>query len=198
MTFDKRPHLRGDLVEVRPLCETDFPALYAVASDPLIWAQHPAPERYREDVFRDFFADHLASGGAVLVLDRRTGEVIGTSRFHGHDPARDEVEIGWTFLARSRWGGRYNAELKSLMLAHAFRFVRTVVFLVGPGNIRSQRAVEKVGAVRIGERRNSEGQVNVAYAIERSQWSSRAATSPEPTARSQAAPGARPPRPAGR
>jgi RimJ/RimL family protein N-acetyltransferase len=183
---------------VRPLRATDFPALYAVASDPLIWAQHPVPDRHREDVFREFFADHLASGGAVLVLDRGTGDVIGTSRFHGYDPARDEVEIGWTFLARSRWGGTYNRELKSLMLAHAFRFVRTVVFLVGPENVRSQRSLEKIGAARIADRVGSDGQVNVAYAIERSQWSSRGATNPEPTARSQAAPGARPPRPAGR
>src|SRR6185436_16385200 len=98
------------------------------------------------------FADHLASGGALLVLDRRTGAAIGTSRFHGHDPERGEVEIGWTFLARSHWGGRYNGELKALMLAHAFRFVDRVVFLVHPDNVRSQRAVEKFGAVLIGER----------------------------------------------
>jgi N-acetyltransferase len=196
--FDSQPHLRGDLVEVRPLRESDFAALRAVASDPLIWAQHPVPDRHREDVFRAFFTDHLASGGAVLVLDRGTGEVIGTSRYHGYDPARDEVEIGWTFLARSRWGGTYNRELKSLMLAHAFRFVRTVVFHAGRENVRSQRALEKIGAVRIGEGRNSSGEVNVAYAIERSEWPSRAATGPEPTARSQAAPGARPPRRGGR
>ena len=108
-----------------------------------------------------------ASRGAVLVLDRRTGAVIGTSRFHGYDPERSEVEIGWTFLARSHWGGLYNRELKALMLGHAFRFVRTVVFLVQPRNVRSQRAVEKLGAVRIGERFDASGKRSLAYSIAR-------------------------------
>jgi RimJ/RimL family protein N-acetyltransferase len=143
--------LRGELVEVRPLRERDFDALFAAARDPLIWEQHP-DARYREDVFRAFFAEHLATGGALAVLDSRTGEVIGTSRYAGYDPARGEVEIGWTFLARAYWGGTYNGELKRLMLDHAFRFVEAVVFVVAPGNIRSQRAVEKLGAVRAGTR----------------------------------------------
>jgi RimJ/RimL family protein N-acetyltransferase len=140
--------------------------LFAAASDPLIWEQHP-DDRYRKDVFREFFAEHLASGGALLALDRRTGAVIGTTRFHGYDPERSEVEIGWTFLARSHWGGAYNAEMKSLMLAHAFRSVETVVFLVHPDNIRSQRSVEKLGAVPIGERLDGSGNRSYAYAIAR-------------------------------
>jgi RimJ/RimL family protein N-acetyltransferase len=138
-------------VEVRPLRASDFDALYAVARDPLIWAQHP-DDRHREDVFAGFFADHLATGAALAVLDARTGRVIGTSRYHGFDPVRSEVEIGWTFLARAYWGGRDNGELKRLMLAHAFCFVETVLFVVAQGNIRSQRAVEKLGAVRSGTR----------------------------------------------
>ena len=165
--FDAQPHLTGDLLELRPLREADFAALYAVAADPLIWEQHPVPDRYREEVFRDFFAEHLASGGALIVLDRSTNAVIGTSRFHGYDPKRSEVEIGWTFLARSYWGGTHNRELKALMLGHAFRFVRTVVFLVHPGNIRSQRAVEKLGAARIGERLDGNGRRSFVYALER-------------------------------
>ena len=165
--FDAQPHLVGELVELRPLREADFAALHAAAADPLIWEQHPVPERWREDVFRDFFADQLASGGGLLVLDRHSGDAIGTSRFHGYDPVRSEVEIGWTFLARSHWGGAVNGELKSLMLGHAFRFVETVVFLVGSGNVRSQRAVEKLGAVRAGERPDAFGGRSYVYAIAR-------------------------------
>jgi RimJ/RimL family protein N-acetyltransferase len=149
--FDPQPTLRGELVEVRPLRASDFDALYSAARDPLIWEQHP-DDRSQGDVFGRFFADHLATGAALAVLDARTRRVIGTSRYHGFDPVRSEVEIGWTFLARAYWGGRYNGELKRLMLAHAFRFVETVVFVVAPGNIRSQRAVEKLGAVRSGTR----------------------------------------------
>jgi RimJ/RimL family protein N-acetyltransferase len=163
--FDAQPHLLGDLVELRPLRETDFADLAAVAADPRIWEQHPDPNRHHENVFREFFSAHLASGGALLVLDRRAENVIGTSRFHGYDPVRSEVEIGWTFLARSHWGGAYNGDLKSLMLAHAFRFVRNVVFLVHPDNIRSQLAVERLGAVRVGERADGSGNRSFAYSI---------------------------------
>jgi RimJ/RimL family protein N-acetyltransferase len=163
--FDAQPHLLGDLVELRPLRETDFADLAAVAADPLIWEQHQDPNRHHENVFREFFSAHLASGGALLVLDRRAENVIGTSRFHGYDPVRSEVEIGWAFLARSHWGSTYNRELKSLMLAHAFRFVRNVVFLVHPDNIRSQLAVERLGAVRVGERADGSGNRSFAYSI---------------------------------
>jgi len=80
-------------------------------------------------------------------MDSRDGRVIGSSRFHGYDPDRSEVEIGWTFLARSRWGGVYNGEMKRLMLRHAFRFVNSVIFAVGRANVGSQKAVEKIGGV---------------------------------------------------
>jgi RimJ/RimL family protein N-acetyltransferase len=163
--FDAQPHLVGELVELRPLRESDFGDLYAVAADPGIWEQHPDPTRYQEDAFRAFFSRHIASGGALLVLDRRTQAAIGTSRFHGYDSDRSEVEIGWTFLGRSYWGGAYNGELKSLMLAHAFRFVRNVVFLVSPANLRSQRAVEKIGGVRVGFRPDAGGRESILYRV---------------------------------
>ena len=126
--------------------------LFLVASDPLIWEQHPASDRYKEEVFRDFFREALASGGAFAVTDRKTQKIIGSSRYFGLDPEKSEIEIGWTFLARAYWGGRYNREMKRLMLDHAFRFVDTVVFLVGPKNLRSQKAMEKIGGVRAGTR----------------------------------------------
>jgi RimJ/RimL family protein N-acetyltransferase len=158
MPFDAQPVLTGTLVTLRPLRPEDWAGLRAVAADPLIWEQHPARDRHEEAVFREFFAEALASGGALLATDAATGEVIGSSRFHGYSAERSEVEIGWTFLARSRWGGRYNAEMKRLMLQHAFRFVDSVVFFVGPGNLRSRRAMEKIGGVLQPER-DAEGRV---------------------------------------
>jgi RimJ/RimL family protein N-acetyltransferase len=165
--FDLQPHLVGDRVELRPLHESDFAELHAVSSDPLIWEQHPVPTRHEKQVFQEFFSKHLASGGALIVLDRRNGCIIGTTRFHGYDPARSEVEIGWTFLARSHWGGDYNGEMKRLMLEHAFGFVDRVVFLIHPQNIRSQRAVEKLGAVRAGSRLDGGGRDSLVYEIRR-------------------------------
>src|ERR1044071_1256890 len=144
MPFELQPVLRGELLELRPLRAEDFAELYAAASDPLVWEQDPNSDRYREDVFREFFRGAFESGGAVLGVDNETGRAIGSTRFHGYDEEKSEIEIGLTFLARSHWGGRYNGEMKRLMLEHAFRFVRSGVFLVGPQNHRSQKAVEKI------------------------------------------------------
>ena len=165
MPFDPQPVLRGELLELRPLRAEDFDALYTVASDPLIWEQHPNSDRYREEVFREFFRGALESGGAFVAVDLRDGRVVGSSRYHGYDEAASEVEIGWTFLARSHWGGRYNGEMKRLMLGHAFKYVENVVFLVGPQNMRSRRAVEKIGGVLIGTRPNETGRESVVYRI---------------------------------
>ena len=151
MPFDAQPILQGKRLELRPLRRADWEALYAVASDPLIWEQHPAHNRHEIEVFRTFFDEALASGGALVVIDRANGLIIGSSRFHGYDEVKSEVEIGWTFLARLYWGGVYNGELKRLMLEHAFRFVDSVIFVIGPQNLRSQKAVLKLGAVRTDE-----------------------------------------------
>ena len=166
MPFDLQPTLEGELLRIRPLRADDWEALFAVASDPLIWKQHPANDRWKEDVFRAFFRDAMASGGAFVVHDVSDGRVIGSSRYHGYDAEKSEIEIGWTFLARSHWGGRYNGEMKRLMLGHAFRFVQRVVCLIGPDNIRSQRAGERIGAVRAGTRRDATtGRESVVYEI---------------------------------
>ena len=146
-SFDLQPTLRGDLIHLRPLQRDDFDVLYAVASDPLIWEQHPQRERYKPEVFRIFFDEGIACGGALIAVDAADGRVIGSSRYNGYDSGRSEIEIGWTFLARSHWGGPYNREMKRLMLDHAFQFVETVVFKIGVQNWRSRRAVEKIGAV---------------------------------------------------
>jgi N-acetyltransferase len=171
MSFDTQPVLRGTLLELRPLREDDFDALYAVASDPLIWELHPDPDRCTLEVFTVFFREAIERRGALVALDLRDGRVIGSSRFHGYDAGRSEVEIGWTFLARSHWGGAYNRDMKRLMLDHAFRFVNSVVFLVGPRNWRSQRALEKIGAVRAGTRPGPRGDESVVYEITRAAYS---------------------------
>ena len=159
--FDPQPHLVGELIEVRPLRADDWEELFAVASDPLIWEQHPARDRYREDVFREFFREALATGSAFVVIERKTGKVIGSSRYFKFDSSESSVEIGWTFLARAFWGGEYNRELKRLMLDHAFKFVERVVFVIGVTNFRSQKALEKIGGVRVGRRDKADAQGNV-------------------------------------
>jgi RimJ/RimL family protein N-acetyltransferase len=163
--FDRQPVLQGRLVLLRPLYASDWHDLYAVAADPLIWEQHAAKDRYEEMVFRQFFQEVLASGGALIAIDRADDRIIGSARFHGYDEENSAIEIGCTFLARSHWGGRYNGEMKQLMLRHAFRFVNKVILLVDHQNIRSQRAVEKIGGVWVGTRPGSSGRDAFIYRI---------------------------------
>jgi RimJ/RimL family protein N-acetyltransferase len=150
MSFDLQPNLKGELIELRPLTPEDWDDLFAVASDPLIWEQHPESDRYKEDVFKIFLREAMESGGALVIMDTKSQRIIGSTRFHGYAPEKSEIEIGWTFLARNYWGGRYNRELKQLMLAHAFKFAESVVFYVGQTNVRSQKATEKIGGIRSG------------------------------------------------
>lgn len=140
-----QPTLLHRLVKLRPLHVDDWTALYAVASDPLIWAVHPAHDRWQEPVFRRFFDDALASGGALVAIDPATNGLIGSSRLDRTRAEPGEIEIGWTFLARRYWGGPTNAALKSLMVGHALTQFDRVIFLVGETNLRSRRALEKIG-----------------------------------------------------
>jgi RimJ/RimL family protein N-acetyltransferase len=165
MAFDLQPTLTGELLRLRPLGVDDFDGLYAVAADPLIWEQHPVKDRYKEDVFRAFFHEALACGGTLVAVDTKDDRIIGSSRFHGYDAEKSEIEIGWSFLARSHWGGVYNREMKRLMLWHAFRFVDRVIFLVDPQNVRSQKAMEKIGGLRAGSRPDAGGRESYLYEI---------------------------------
>ena len=145
---DFQPTLVGPTITVRPIVSDDWPQLFAAGSDPEIWKVHPVPDRYTEPAFRKFFDAALNSKKGFVFADQPTGRLIGSSRYYGYEPERSEIEIGWTFIARSHWGGRANREVKRLMLDHAFTFVDTVVFWVGDENWRSQGAMTKIGGVR--------------------------------------------------
>jgi RimJ/RimL family protein N-acetyltransferase len=146
--FHLQPTLSNARLTLRPMQREDFDALYAIASDPLIWAQHPDPNRYQKDVFeRHFFNPALTGSGALVVVDNDTRQLVGSSRFYDWDAPSGEVAVGYTFLARHLWGGPTNASMKQLMVAHAFQWANTVWFHVGASNFRSRKAVEKLGAV---------------------------------------------------
>ncbi|MET0280491.1 MAG: GNAT family N-acetyltransferase [Steroidobacteraceae bacterium] len=149
--IDLQPHLSTPLINLRPLREQDWTELFALAADPLIWAVHPAHDRWQEPVFRQFFEQGLASGGALVASDPRSGALIGYSRYDRARAGPGEVEIGWTFLSRACWGGEVNRAMKRAMLQHALQFVPRVIFIVGAENHRSRRAMEKIGG-RLEER----------------------------------------------
>ncbi len=143
--------VENDLVKLIPLETDDFERVYAVASDALIWEQHPSNDRWKRDVFEKFFDEALKSKRAFIILDAKTNEPIGSSRFYDYDAEKGFAAIGYTFLARDHWGGNYNRAMKNLMLDFAFRFVDTVIFHVASINLRSQKAIEKLGAKRLSD-----------------------------------------------
>ena len=174
LQFERQARIENQRIRLEPLLAGDFDALYAVAADPLIWEQHPNKNRYRREVFATYFEGAIKSGGAFQVLDKATGALIGSSRYYDLDEAQRAVAIGYTFIARSHWGGHYNRALKALMLGHAFKFVDRVIFHVGADNLRSRRAMEKLGGVLIGEVAMSyhgePSHPNVIYKIDRVDW----------------------------
>jgi RimJ/RimL family protein N-acetyltransferase len=181
MTHNFNPRiasLANELIRLQPLTENDFDDLYSVASDPLIWEVHPSKDRYKKEVFRGFFDAAVASGSAFLVFDQLSGELIGSSRYYDWKPGDSTVAIGYTFLARKYWGGNYNMALKSVMLDYAFQFVHAVRFHIGSTNYRSQRAILKLGAVKLQDIDFESGgimQPHFEYEITREKWSGSAA-----------------------
>ncbi|MDE8653141.1 GNAT family N-acetyltransferase [Novosphingobium album (ex Liu et al. 2023)] len=144
--MDRQATLEGERLLLRPLRHDDWDALFAVASDPEIWARHPSHDRWQEPVFRVFFAEAMAGGSAYAVIDKASGAVIGSSRYGAPEAgAAGEIEIGWSFLARAFWGRGYNAEFKRLMLAHALAHYRRVIFQVGADNVISRKAMANIG-----------------------------------------------------
>ncbi|MBC7438628.1 MAG: GNAT family N-acetyltransferase [Flavobacterium sp.] len=153
MKFDKQPkHLKNNLIELIPLESNHFEMLFEVASDPLVWEQHPNQNRYKRAIFKTFFEGAMQSDGAFLIIDVGTKEVIGSSRFYDFDEKDNAVLIGYTFIARKYWGKGFNKSLKNLMLVYAFKFVDRVYFHIGSQNMRSQMAIEKIGAQKTDEK----------------------------------------------
>ena len=174
MKFDIQPVLANELLILRPLREEDFDNLFKVASDPLIWEQHPMKDRSQRNGFDIFFREAMESKGAFVIIDQKTGEIIGTTRFHLVNETMNAIEIGWTFLARKYWGGEFNKSMKLLMIDYAFNYVDDIIIYVNENNIRSQKAVEKIGGKRIkalgdlhlSTRPNS----TVIFRINKTQW----------------------------
>jgi len=170
---DFQPTLVGPTISIRPISRDDWTDMFAAGSDPEIWKVHPVPDRYTEAGFRKFFDGAVDSKMGFAFVDRASGRIIGSSRYYGYEPELSEIEIGWTFLARSHWGGATNREVKRLMLDHAFGFVDTVVFWVGEKNFRSQGAMKKIGGVlRAGifERPVSDGRLYGIFEITKDRY----------------------------
>lgn len=169
MDFNTQPFLENNLIKLVPLKQEDFEELFLVASDPLIWEQHPNKNRYKKEVFKVFFEGAIKSGGAFKILDAKTNQLIGSTRFYELVNQPKSIAIGYTFYARSHWGGKYNPACKKLMLDYAFQYVDSVIFHIGANNIRSQKSIERLGAKKIAEEEieyyGEESKLNFIYEI---------------------------------
>lgn len=174
MHFDLQPTLDNDLIQIVPLKEADFESLFAVASDPLIWEQHPNKDRYKREVFQNFFKGAIESKGAFIVYEKATGKIVGSSRYYDFEEENSQVAVGYTFIAREFWGKGHNRALKTLMLDYAFQFVDKVILHIGATNFRSQKATEKLGAVKVGELEvayyGEPVKLNFVYQVDKAKW----------------------------
>lgn len=174
MNFNIQPLLENNIVALLPLEEKDFEALYQTASDPEIWAQHPNKNRWQKEVFKVFFEGAMLSRGAFKIIDKSSGEIIGSTRFYDHNPQYNSILIGYTFFKKAYWGRGYNTTVKSMMLDYIFQFANTVYFHIGAENIRSQKSINRIGAKKIAEETipyfGEQPKLNFVYRIDKSNW----------------------------
>jgi RimJ/RimL family protein N-acetyltransferase len=174
MNFDIQAKLENDRVLLSPLKETDFEDLYAVASDPKVWEQHPNKDRWKKEVFRNFFDGAMQSKGAFKIVDKTSGQVIGSTRFYNYDEKENTILIGYTFYGTAYWGTGVNKSVKKTMLDYIFQYVSKVLLHVGAENIRSQTAVGRIGALKIAEEEvtyfGEQPKLNFVYAIDKADW----------------------------
>lgn len=148
--------LEGRHVRLEPLTLEHLPALAQVAFDPDLWQWTISRVATEQDLraYVDAALALQAAGTALpfCTIATETGAAIGSSRFGNYDEANRRVEIGWTWIARPWQRTAANAEAKRLMLGYAFEALGClrVEFKTDALNLRSQGALEKLGAVREG------------------------------------------------
>ena len=174
MSIDIQLKLENEKVMLYPLEESDFDGLYAVASDPDIWAQHPNKDRWRVEVFKNFFEGAIKSNGAFKVVNKANGNIIGSTRFYDYNENENSILIGYTFYATPYWGKGFNHSVKTLMLDYIFKFVSKVYFHIGADNIRSQIAISRLGTTKIGEEQvtyfGELPKLNCIYSLTKEEW----------------------------
>lgn len=174
VTLNIQPTLENESIVLYPLAEKDLTAVYAVASDPEIWVQHPNKDRWKNEVFQNFFEGAMQSGGAFRIVDKVTALTIGCTRFYDINEEENSIFIGYTFYGRSCWGKGINMTVKAMMLDYIFQFVDRVYFHIGALNIRSQIAISRLGAVKVDELEvayfGEVPQINFLYELTKASW----------------------------
>lgn len=174
MNFSVQPVLENEEFQLIPLQQGDFESLYEVASDPEVWEQHPNKDRYQREVFENFFRGAIESKGAFKIIEKATGDVLGSSRYYNFDENDNHIFIGYTFYGTKSWGKGVNPKVKKMMLDYIFQYVDKVHFHIGKENFRSQKALEKLGGIKIAEEEVAyfaePTRTNFVYEIKKEDW----------------------------
>jgi RimJ/RimL family protein N-acetyltransferase len=172
--------LEGPTLRLEPLVLEHAPLLWP-KSDPEIFRHSLEPPRDASpEAFEDWIRYCLTAPASALwtLFDKATGEAVGNSGYLEIRPPHRALEVGRTWIARSRQGTRVNPESKYLLLCHAFEDLGAVRVQLKTdlNNLRSQRAIEKLGAVREGVLRKYQTRSNgyvrdsVMYSILAEEW----------------------------
>ncbi|MET4106418.1 GNAT family N-acetyltransferase [Hymenobacter sp. UYP22] len=176
--FPLQPILETDAIRLLPLQQEDFADLYAVAADPKIWEQHPNKDRWQKPVFTTFFAGAMQSQGAFKIVDKATGATVGSTRLYDYSAQDNSILIGYTFYGTQSWGKGINPAVKKLLLDYAFQFVHTVRFHIGADNVRSQIAIQRLGATKVDEQEvtyyGEQPKLNFVFEVTKQAWAARA------------------------
>lgn len=174
MNFSIQPILENQEYQLIPLQQGDFESVYEAASDPKVWEQHPNKDRYKREVFKNFFKGAMESGGAFKIIEKASGDVLGSTRFYHFNETENHIFIGYTFYGTKSWGKGINPQVKKLMLDYIFQFVDKAHFHIGKENFRSQIALERLGGEKIAEEEVSYSdeptRTNFVYEIKKENW----------------------------
>ncbi|MCZ8535326.1 GNAT family N-acetyltransferase [Psychrobacillus psychrodurans] len=182
MKIDTNIILEGDTVTLFPLEMKYKEQVYEAIKNPDIWKYTWREVKTFDDIEQILLiAVQNKDDGKQLpfiIKDKLSGEIIGTTRIGDIDTANRNVEIGWTWLTPSAWRTKVNTECKYLMLQYCFEELKVlrVQFSISGQNIRSQKAVERIGAVKEGtfrkHRIKADGTIhdNIFYSIVDIEW----------------------------
>jgi RimJ/RimL family protein N-acetyltransferase len=172
--FSLQPTLETNTIRLLPLQAADFAELYAVAADPKVWEQHPNKDRWQRPVFLNFFEGAIQSQGAFKIVDKATNATLGSTRLYDYSTEDNSILIGYTFYGIQSWGTGVNLAVKKLLLDYAFQFVDTVRFHIGAENVRSQIAIQRLGARQVAEQEvayyGEPSKLNFVFEITKQAW----------------------------
>lgn len=159
-TLFENIELVGKHTKVIPMTKEHTEDLYLAGKDQRIWSYMPMTVYSSVDMAElvDTALEDKHSGKAFpfVILNRDNNQIIGSTRFLDISIRNKKLEIGWTWLSPTVWRTTINTEVKYLLLNHCFETLGTirVQLKTDERNVRSQKAIERIGAVKEGTLRN--------------------------------------------